>query len=340
MRLFGRNKGNNSPIKLLQFILFLGIIGTTLLSVISSFGWGILLELFSHFKLQYLLLSLLILGLLVFTRKRNYIIVSIFCFSIILIEILPWYIPQTGIQGNIPINNLRVLSSNVNTQNQNYPKVLSLVRQEKPDIAVFMEVNADWIKELDSLKDILPYSVVNANPYNLGIAVYSKRQLQNASINFFGTTNNPSIVGSLIFNRKFISLIAIHPPPPFKPALFQARNKQLGEITKYVNSLSSPVVIVGDFNITMWSQYYKNFVRKTGLRNARQGFGILPTWPIKTNYPPYSRIPLPLTWLLSIPIDQCLISPSLKVASIRTGANVGSDHRPLIADLVIPETKN
>jgi endonuclease/exonuclease/phosphatase (EEP) superfamily protein YafD len=43
--------------------------------------------------------------------------------------------------------------------------------------------------------------------------------------------------------------------------------------------------------------------------------------------------------LLSIPIDHCLISPDIKVVNIRTGPNVGSDHRPLITDLIIPEKK-
>ncbi|ELR98939.1 hypothetical protein GLO73106DRAFT_00027820 [Gloeocapsa sp. PCC 73106] len=37
--------------------------------------------------------------------------------------------------------------------------------------------------------------------------------------------------------------------------------------------------------------------------------------------------------LNSIPIDHCLISPEIKVTSIYTGADTGSDHRPLIINL-------
>ena len=82
----------------------------------------------------------------------------------------------------------------------------------------------------------------------------------------------------------------------------------------------------------MWSPSYKDFVKKTGLRNARQGFGILPTWPTEAKFSP---IKPPLSWLILIPIDHFLISPEIKVLDIRTGANVGSDHLPLIADLVL-----
>lgn len=334
MGIFNKNPGINPIIGLISYALFLGILATTLISVISSLRGNVFLELLSPFKFQYFLLNLFLFGLLVLTRKKKIIIISLFCLSIILVEIAPWYIPQTGIEINNPTK-LRVLSSNVNVENQKYPQVLSLVRREKPDIAVFMEIHQDWVKQLDTLKDILPYSIVKANPYNLGIALYSKRPLEKASFAFLGTTQNPSIVGKLNINGQILSLVAAHPPPPIKSALFKGRNQQLEAIGKYIKSLSTPVLVMGDLNITMWSPYYKRLMSQTGLKNARQGFGIVPTWPVKTNYPPYSKMPVLFTRLFSIPIDHCLISPDIKVAKIRAGSSVGSDHRPLITDLVL-----
>jgi len=339
MHFLNYNPKHNSILTLVPTFLFIVILSITLISVVSSFGWNAYLELFAHFKLQYFILNLLLFCWLLITRKKSFILISLFCLSIILIEILPWYIPQTKLGLNTS-NQLRVLSANVNIQNQSYEKMLSLVRQEKPDIAIFMEIHEDWVNQLDSLKDILPFSLVSANSYNLGIGVYSKRPLENASFKFFGTRNNPSIVGNLNVNEQSIALVASHPLPPKPGAMFHSRNKQLDEIRQYIKSLSTRAIVAGDLNITMWSPYYKRFVSKTRLKNARQGFGLLPTWPVKTNYPPYSKIPALLTGLLSIPIDHCLISPDIQVAKIRTGANVGSDHRPLITDLVIPNDKH
>ena len=37
-------------------------------------------------------------------------------------------------------------------------------------------------------------------------------------------------------------------------------------------------VLLGDFNCADWSSEFRGFVRKTGLRDSRQGFGILPSW--------------------------------------------------------------
>jgi endonuclease/exonuclease/phosphatase (EEP) superfamily protein YafD len=251
------------------------------------------------------------------------------------VEILPWYIPQFP-KSLDNLTQLRILSANVNIQNQNYSDVLALVRKEKPDIAIFIEINNAWVEQLNSLKDILPNALVSANPYNLGIAVYSQRPLEKGSITFFGGSKNPSIVATLNINQQNLALVATHPPPPQPGQLFQIRNQHLADISEYIKPLSTPVIIAGDLNITMWSRYYKQFIQKTQLKNARQGFGLLPTWPVKTHYPPYSKIPAIFLNFLSIPIDHCLMSPTIQVAKIRTGPNVGSDHRPLITDLMIP----
>jgi endonuclease/exonuclease/phosphatase (EEP) superfamily protein YafD len=72
----------------------------------------------------------------------------------------------------------------------------------------------------------------------------------------------------------------------------------------------------------MWSPFYQRFIQQAGLKNARSGFGIIPTW--STKLPP-----------LSIPIDHCLVSPNVNVLQMRAGRYVGSDHLPLITDLVI-----
>ncbi len=323
---------------LIPYLLLLGIIGTTLLSFASNFGWNIFLELFSHFKLQYLYISVFLLFLLAIRRKKYLIILGLFCLALNLADIISWYTPSPGLRVASP-SNLRILSSNVNIRNQNYSKLISLVKEEKPDIAVIAEVDKAWIKELEPLKEILPYSITKVAPYIVGMAVYSKLPFENTEVNFFGTSANPSIVANLKLKGQIISLIASHPPPPFKPSLFQVRNKQLDEITQYIQQIKNPVVMTGDLNVTMWSPYYKRFVNKTGLRNARKGFGVMPSWPMRTTYPHYSKLSPLTSALLSIPIDHCLVSPDIKVSNIRTGKNVNSDHLPLITDLVVPKEK-
>ncbi len=104
-------------------------------------------------------------------------------------------------------------------------------------------------------------------------------------------------------------------------------DKQFAAIGEYAAQVKNPVVVVGDLNTTMWSPFYKSMVKTARLRNARSGFGILPTWP--TFMP-----------LLSIPIDHLLVSKEIGVLKVHTGRYVGSDHLPLITDLIIAGSNN
>jgi endonuclease/exonuclease/phosphatase (EEP) superfamily protein YafD len=199
--------------------------------------------------------------------------------------------------------------------------VISLVKAEQPDIAVFVEVNTSWAKELSVLSEIFPYYSQQQESEAFGSAIYSKLPLGNASVKAF-SKQRKSLLVDVKFQGKIISVILVHPTVPTKQESFINRNKQLAAIGEYAAQVKNPLVVVGDFNTTMWSPFYKNMVKTGNLRNARSGFGILPTWPTF----------LPLAY---IPIDHFLVSKEIGVLKIRTGRNVGSDHLPLITDLVI-----
>ena len=69
-----------------------------------------------------------------------------------------------------------------------------------------------------------------------------------------------------------------------KKVFFESRNKVFRAASEYVQQQSDPVLLIGDFNVTMWLPYYRKLVHKTGLRNTRKGFGTLPTWPANMSY--------------------------------------------------------
>ena len=67
---------------------------------------------------------------------------------------------------------------------------------------------------------------------------------------------------------------------------------------------------------------FRRLLRRTGLENSSQGFGVQPTWP---NFNP----------LLRIPLDHCLHSSDISIVDRQIGEDVSSDHYPLIVDFVI-----
>ncbi|HAX74525.1 MAG TPA: endonuclease/exonuclease/phosphatase [Cyanobacteria bacterium UBA11372] len=301
------------------------IVATVLLVVLSLTGYlgefHYLLDLTAHFKLQYLLAGFCLFFFFLLTKRKVWCIVSIFCILLNLIEVMPWYLPQIADATNPNSQPLRVLQSNVLFRNKQSAAVISMVRAENPDIAVFQEVGPFWNKELKALRDTFPYSLVPPDPEGFEPAIYSKLPLENTSIIVWDGTLQ-FIYAEFKVEDKIVSIIGIHTSSPTDKRDFNQRNQQLAFLGDYLAKIKNPVLVVGDFNITMWSPIYKQFIQKVGLKNTRSGFGILPTW--STKLPP-----------LSIPIDHCLVSPNVKVLQMRASRYVGSDHLPLITDLVI-----
>ncbi len=300
----------------------LGAVLCTLFSLAGYLGgferW---LELTVHFRFQYLILSVILLIILAIFRQGKWCLLCLFCISLNAVEVVPWYMNNSKVNTSQSGETIKVIQSNILSSNQNYAEFINLVKAEKPQILVVQELNEPWAKELESINNILPHSFVLPQENNFGMGIYSSFPLENQSTKWL-TAQIPELIADIEVAGKTINLTAIHPVPPINESYFYLRNQQLEETSKYLQQSNVEKIVLGDLNLTMWSPIYRSFVRTTGLVNARLGFGVLPTWP--TNILP-----------LRIPLDHCLVSPEITVANIKVGANIGSDHLPLIAELVI-----
>ncbi|MBC7971221.1 MAG: endonuclease/exonuclease/phosphatase family protein [Verrucomicrobia bacterium] len=308
-------------------VLAVGLGLITLLSLAGSLAhihW--LLDLTAHFKLQYLVVSTSAFVCLWFWHgclwKRWLLNLSLSCLLLNLVDIVPWYVPSPSVVA--PTVQLRLLHANVLVRNRDYERVMALVKAVKPEIAVFQEVNAGWLQALEPLRTLLPYMYAEPNAAGFGNAIYSALPLQQPSVQFLGQTEYASLVVQVSKGGQTFSLMTTHPPPPIREELFQWRNQWLAAIAPFVRSQTHPVIVIGDFNVSMWSPYYRQAVQAAGLKNTRTGFGILPSWS-------------PRGWLpwLAIPIDHCLVSPELFVQKTQIGRHIGSDHRPLLVELAM-----
>lgn len=305
------------------------VIVTAIALCTSFFGWSIYLELLSHFQLQYFVFCAIITGGLAVIRCRAPLLVSLFCTAFLSTQIFPWYFPAEGLLSG-ENGNLRILIANVNRRNTQYEAVIAFTQQTMPDLALFMEIDDAWAQQLEVLRSDFAYAYGKPNLYSSGILLLSHYPLMGFQLKTFSPDSSPSIIGQLNFHNQALALIGTHPLPPIRPKLFHSRNRQLNALGQYLQTVNTPKLVIGDFNLTMWSPYYRQLIQKTGLLNARDGFGLLPSWPIRDIE---GRLPDWTLRFLSIPIDHCLISPKLKVTNIQVGPNVGSDHRPVVVDL-------
>lgn len=306
------------------------LVGVTGLAAIATFlGWSQPLDLASHFQRQYFLVGLGLLVVLLLTRRPVPIAGGLLCVLWLSLRLLPWYVPSLPVADGEP---LRLLWANLWAENRQFAALVSLIEQEQPDLVVLAEVNPAWAETLNSLRDRFPYTLALDGRSTAGIAVLSQVALGTPQIARTAAHPRPVIALQLSVNDRPLTIVTTHPLPPVRLQWFHWRNRQLADAADLVQQQTSPTVLVGDLNTTMWSPYYRRLATQTGLRNARRGFGILPSWT------PLGAFGLPdrVLSLLSLPIDHCLVSPEIGVEGAHIGRAIGSDHLPLVVDLKIP----
>ncbi len=281
-----------------------------------------LFELTCHFTVQYLAVACACLVISLAFRDWRWATVALLSVAMNGAAVLPWYLEKAAPPPPGESQSLRLLLCNVYTANRQSAAVLELIHRERPDLIVLEEVNDRWMAGLEALGKSHPFSKWIPRSDNFGIAVLSRIALIDSRESLLDG-QVPSILAGFNFAGQKISLLATHPLPPGSRSTFRSRNAQLRSLAMLAAQSKNPTIVLGDLNVTPWSPDYARLVRDSGLRDARRGHGILPTWP--------TMLPA-----MMIPLDHCLASPSLRVAAIRRGPHVGSDHLPLIVDLAVP----
>ncbi|PCJ61355.1 MAG: hypothetical protein COA79_07165 [Planctomycetota bacterium] len=215
-------------------------------------------------------------------------------------------------------NKLKIFFTNVLTGNNNVAALLESIKKKQPDIIGLVEINSYWVRELKPLRKDYPFFQEIPKEHNFGLAIYSKRKLDHSFSIDFHPTSEPSIIAKVTLNNEIFNIIVTHTLPPVGNQYFNIRNSHLKEMAKYTQMLKGHVVVMGDFNLTQWSPFYRDYVRVSGLKNLRDGRGIYSTW---------------FFGPLAIPIDHFFVSKSLNSASFEVLDDFGSDHRPIFTTI-------
>jgi endonuclease/exonuclease/phosphatase (EEP) superfamily protein YafD len=277
------------------------------------------LQLFTHFRLQYFVVSLLLLLVFVVLQEPRYAL-ALFAVSILNgYLVAPWYVDKPNYRDGTDI---KLLLANVLAANDDHARLLELLESEQPDVVVLLEVTPAWANALDGLKSTYVHNVVEARNDRFGIAMYSRRPIISAAAISSEPLGFPTIVANLDVAGRSLQLVATHPMIPLGATNYDVRNQQLDGIARLLQRAAGPRMLVGDLNATVWDLKYRALENKTWLRNVRDGFGVLPTWP--------TFMPLAM-----IPIDHVLVSEEIGVIDVRTGPRIGSDHLPLIVTVTL-----
>ena len=301
------------------------MLGLCVVSVAGFAGaWHWVLDLASHFRVQYALLLLAALFVGWLCRVRAAVLcLSAGCLAAQLGALLPFLVvsESTPAPAATPsASALRVFLANVYTPNRSFDAMRRLIEHEAPDVVVLQETDQAWLEGLAELRATYPNRVEEARADNFGIAVWSRLKMANARIVRLGHAGVPSVIADIEHGDATLVLIATHPLPPAGRARSELRDEGLAQLARFAASEVSPVLVVGDLNCTPWSPHFRALLRDGRLRDSGEGRWVQATWP---------------SWLgaLGIPIDHVLYGAGLRVLRRWVGPAVGSDHRPLIAEV-------
>lgn len=282
----------------------------TLLGFAGERWW--LLDLCSHFRLQYFLCLVLAVPILVLRRRPLPALLFAAAAALNAAVVLPAWIGERA----DAVPNLRVLVLNLAAGNQRADLVIPYLQAVQADVVVLVEFTPFWHNSLTPLHAAYPerIEVPAADPF--GLALYSR--LPCAVGRAEAVSGIPRITARLVHARGEITVFALHPPPPINALLSRDRDEYLSSAADAVRATPGAVIVAGDLNATPWSYGYR-ILRAAGLRTALRP---LATWPAFLPWP-------------AIPIDHVLVAGPVGLAGGGRGPAVGSDHFPLVSDLAV-----
>jgi len=279
-------------------------------------------DLACHFRVQYLVTLASAALLLALTRKKVWAAVLAAFALMNLAVIAPLYFSADRPPLAPDVPTYRVFLLNVLTSNTRYDKVEAALRDYSPDFILLQEVNSTWLDNLAGLRKSHPFSLERPRGDNFGIAFFSRLPLTGSRIVTIGEADVPSVCAQVKLDGDTLTVVGIHALPPRIDGPAVERNDQLEAIPAFLEGTRSPVLVMGDLNVTPWSAHFRRLLAESGLCDSARGFGVQPTFPSAT-------------WPLRIPIDHCLHSKHIVITERQRGPDLGSDHLPVIVTFAI-----
>ena len=218
---------------------------------------------------------------------------------------------------------VRLFNANVYAYNDRPGGIAEEVRSSRPDV-VFLQESTPAIVETIAAAgalDELPHRLAVPRNDPFGGLLAARWPLLDQDV--VEVDGRPVLLRATVETEGGpLRLYAVHVVAPFgggrEPWISGMR-----AITAAVRTERLPVLMAGDFNAT-WDHRAFRRLLDAGLTDAAAARGrpFQMTWRQGRLLPPLTRI------------DHVLTSPGLAVVAIRTGEGQGSDHRPIVADVI------
>jgi endonuclease/exonuclease/phosphatase (EEP) superfamily protein YafD len=315
----------NTPSDFFYKITVLILAGAVVATIAGLFGRHFGLELVTHFRLHLILLAIVCGGVLIAFHSWRVLPLAVAVACLNAWYVAPYFLKNQSAGSSEANVSIKLMQANVWKSNQNYQKVLRTIAEVNPDVLVVQELTPEFKDATSSLELSYPYSRVEARVGGAGMGIFSRYPMTDIQVLTLDQSNHIALLARLEIAGRSVALLGLHPTTPVTRVKFENRTLQFERAAALMNAINGPRVLIGDLNTTMWSPYFSDLVRDSGLRDTRLGFGIKTSWPV----------PVPV--FLRIPIDHCLLSDDFQVTNVEVGSSIGSDHLPLVVTASLKE---
>lgn len=291
-----------------------GLAAATVLGFFGEALWW--LDLFAHFRLDYLAASAALAAYLLWRRRTFPGALALAAFAVNAALVLP-YFSTVASAGADADRRFKVVALNLQFPSADYDAVGRFLRRESADAVVLVEVAPHWAAFVDTLADLYPHRLVMSKPAWRGIALLAKEPWREARAVYDESLHLPLVEARFGEGERAFTLFGVKLMPPILGERMPMQKRQVEWLVGRLAGVEGPLLLAGDLNATLWSLIFRRLVHGTRLRHG--GGGLQPSWPA-------------LLFPLSIPIDHVLATPEARVIGRRAGPYVGSDHRPVVAE--------
>ena len=212
-----------------------------------------------------------------------------------------------------------ILSLNTWHQHPDSAGLADYLTQSNADVLVLTQFGPNKIADLHALATVYPYRQDCATDWNCAIAIVSRHP-------FSASGSTPEGAGParawITFGngRQAVTVMGVHVTQPLRSPVLNAR--QLTSLAVNAHEQNGRILITGDFGVTPWTYAFARFSETSGLNHMGR---FLPTFPSgKSGLP-------------QLAVNHMFASPGITFEDVWIGPDVGSDHRPLLAEVRFPD---
>ena len=246
------------------------------------------------------------------------------CALALVLTLAPRVVPNRAPEGE-PGVGVRVLAVNVAANPEAAREVVALARELRPDVMAVLELPpaVERAYEAAGLADVLPERVLRVEPGFAGSGLFARVPLEPLP----GPRTHFSTAAAVARPRggPAFEVLAVHVRGPDGVDAARLWRDDL-EALPGGGAGGTLRVLAGDFNATLDHAELRELLER-GYRDAAEqaGNGLRPTWTPERNLLP------PL-----VTIDHVLADERMRVAAARIVRIPGSDHRGVLAEIVLP----